>query len=227
MTVVFYDLDKTLLSINSAKIWAMALWRSGRISNWRALAAYTWLIKYNLGFSFGSLEQLQKVCHAFKGISENDFETFIIERFYKNMITKVQPMAFEKIAEHKNLGHKNVIITSSPRAIAKVVSEYLQMDDILATELELELDPNQNKIFTGNILGQFCFGRQKVNIAKKYLEKKFKESGLENCYFYTDSHTDLPLLKAVKFPIAVNPDFRLKRFAKKHHWRIEDWRKKV
>jgi phosphoserine phosphatase len=76
-------------------------------------------------------------------------------------------------------------------------------------------------LYTGNSVGPLCFGHGKLDAATAFCRDA--RVALSECAFYTDSFTDLPVLLAVREPIAVNPDRRLKRAAQRRGWSIVDW----
>jgi phosphoserine phosphatase len=76
-------------------------------------------------------------------------------------------------------------------------------------------------LHTGRPLGALCYGHGKVAHAEAYARER--GVALESCAFYTDSYTDLPVLERVGRPVAVHPDPRLARVAKRRGWRVEDW----
>jgi len=76
-------------------------------------------------------------------------------------------------------------------------------------------------MFTGHIRGKVLYGQEKVVIIRKLALEQGLD--LEKSYAFTDSHSDLPLLKIVGHPMIVNPDERLKRKAQLSHWKIYHW----
>jgi phosphoserine phosphatase len=86
---------------------------------------------------------------------------------------------------------------------------------VLSSELEVA-----NGMFTGKPAA-LCFGRHKVTLAEAWAERN--EVDLAASYFYSDSYNDLPMLERVGTAIAVNPDARLRRHARKRGWRVEQW----
>lgn len=218
--IAFFDLDKTLLSINSSKYWAFALRAQGRLTSRHILGALFWLTKYRFGWGQLDQKHIETLGKAFKGISADEMETYIQEHYLEELKSTVRPGAASAIEKHRRKGELCVMLTSSPQIIPNFVGKYLRMDAVLSTQLEWD----QDRIFTGNLLSEVCFAEGKVTAAKAFCAKK--SIPLEACFFYTDSATDLPLLEAVGHPICVEPDPRLKRLAMIRGWRIEDWGKR-
>ena len=77
-----------------------------------------------------------------------------------------------------------------------------------------------NGRFTGR-LERRCCGQYKVAVAEEFAE--IHGVNLEKSTFYSDSYLDLPMLNRIDTPVAVNPDWRLRRHAKKAGWQIAYW----
>jgi phosphoserine phosphatase len=74
--------------------------------------------------------------------------------------------------------------------------------------------------FTGKP-SALCFGHHKVTLAEKWADAQGID--LAQSTFYSDSYNDLPMLERVGRPVAVNPDARLRRHARRHGWPIQQW----
>ena len=81
------------------------------------------------------------------------------------------------------------------------------------------MDPQGN--LTGEPGEAICFGQGKVVLATKFLSER--GGSLEESIFYSDSFTDLPMMDAVGKAVAVNPDPKLRREARRRGWEICDW----
>ena len=87
------------------------------------------------------------------------------------------------------------------------------MDKIIATQLEYI-----DGICTGNFASPPVFGPEKMKRVLSFIKEI--GSDISTCSFYSDSYHDIPLLEAVADPVAVNPDYRLRREALKRGWKI-------
>ena len=92
------------------------------------------------------------------------------------------------------------------------------MEESLAAGLVMD----ENGLLTGDLDGPLCYGDGKVIRAEQWAEEAGVD--LDVSYFYSDSYSDIPMLERVGHPRVVNPDFRLRRIAKKKGWPILDWR---
>lgn len=216
MKIAFFDLDKTLIAENSAKLWLKRQWDNKQISLFVMLKATFWLTKYNLGLS-NLEEMMDKSLHIIKGYNHESIvkET---QEFYKESIKNLyRPKALEAITKHKQNGDIVALLTSCFDELSRLVQEELKLDYRLCSNLEVD----KNGYYTGKSMGPLCFGKNKIIFAKNLCDKL--KINLSDCIFYTDSATDLPMLLAVGNAVAINPDSRLKKIAYKNEWPIFDW----
>jgi HAD superfamily hydrolase (TIGR01490 family) len=149
-------------------------------------------------------------------VSETSVRERTLQFYLGEVRSQMRPGARRALEEHRGEGHRLVLLTSSSQYLSEAVSEELRLDGFLCNSFEVE-----GGFFTGRAVRPLCFGRGKVDHATRFA----KEHGvpLEQCAFYTDSFSDLPMLEAVGEPVVVHPDPRLRRAAKKRGWRIVDW----
>ena len=107
------------------------------------------------------------------------------------------------------------LATGSTIYAARPVASGVGIEHVLASELEVD-----GGKFTGRA-STLCFGRHKVALAEKWAQRHGIDLG--KSYFYSDSFNDLPLLERVGTAIAINPDARLARHARRRGWAIAQW----
>jgi HAD superfamily hydrolase (TIGR01490 family) len=121
------------------------------------------------------------------------------------------------VEAHRERGDILAIVTGASPYAARPLARLLRIDHVVASELEVD----EARCFTGNPILPLCYGEGKILRASRLADTHgFR---LEEATFYSDSVTDLPLLERVREPVAVNPDARLYRVAKKRGWRTERW----
>jgi HAD superfamily hydrolase (TIGR01490 family) len=125
----------------------------------------------------------------------------------------IAPRAVDQIDFHRRQDHRVVLISASTQFAVQPVAEHLHVD-FLCTRL---IDHDDE--LTGEVVDPPCYGAGKVVWAQRYAAEH--GAALSDAYLYTDSHSDQPLLDVVGHPIAVNPDVRLKRLARRRGWPIE------
>jgi fatty acyl-CoA reductase len=134
------------------------------------------------------------------------------------IITKSFPAGFRRVREHKKLGHRTLLITG---ALDVVVQETLKplFDDIVCARMAIA----PNGTYTGELTDAPPTGEARAMIMQEYAEAEGLT--LEESVAYADSASDLPMLEAVGFPVAVNPETRLAAIARKRGWLVEHWEK--
>jgi HAD superfamily hydrolase (TIGR01490 family) len=215
VSIAFFDLDRTLLAVNSASLWIQRELRAGNLRKVDAFKAAAWVALYQLGF--GDIEQvIERAVMTLAGKSEVDIQARSLAFFQEEVQARVRPGGLRVLDQHRESGHQLVLLTSSSPYLAAPIAKQLGLDGYLSNSFEV-----QSGAFTGRVIRPLCFGRGKVDHARRFA----KESGvgLEACAFYPDSYSDLPMLEAVGEPVAVHPDPRLARAAKKRGWPIVDW----
>jgi HAD superfamily hydrolase (TIGR01490 family) len=214
-TAAFFDLDGTLLSANSGSLWMAREWRHGRISPLQAVQGVFYLAAYRLGVV--DMEKVTiKALETVKGEQESLLRQWTRQWFEQEVIPHVAPRAPETVRRHRDEGHRLVLLTSSSVYESEAATEHFGLHDFLCMRYEV-----RDGRFTGDVVRPICFGAGKVHHAEKLAARH--GISLEESYFYTDSITDLPMLLRVGHPRAVNPDYRLRRRARREGWPILDW----
>ena len=134
--------------------------------------------------------------------------------------TIIRPMITEKakdlVNEHRSQGDQLLIITATNSFITKPIAALFGIEELIGTDLE-----EINNQFTGKIKGVASFQEGKVTRLNQWLDDKHLTlAQFDKTFFYSDSKNDLPLLKIVSHPVAVNPDATLNAEAKKNNWPI-------
>ena len=212
--IAFFDLDLTVLACNSATLWIRREVRLGFLPKRDAARAAIWIGLYQLGFAriesaiVGAIAQLE-------GADEAAMRARTLD-FWSEIADQIRPGATEAIARHLAAGHHLYLLTSSSNYISDPVVTLLGLDGALCTRFEA-----RDGVFTGRPDGALCYGPGKVDHANALAARL--GSSLADASFYTDSYSDLPMLESVGRPVAVHPDPRLSRHARRRGWPIEDW----
>ena len=215
MRLAFFDLDKTLIDVNSATLWIRRELREGNVSWWTALRGAFWIALYSVGFA--RMEPvLEEAIAGLKGLAVADVKART-KRFYDEEIQqRYRPGAQEAVRAHQAAGDVLVLLTSSSSFLSELVAEELGFAHVLCNRFEV-----RDGVLTGQKDGPLCFGAGKVGHAERLstaLSMPLRES-----VFYTDSYTDLPMLLKAGEPVAVHPDRPLRKEAQRRGWRIERW----
>ncbi len=216
MSIAFFDMDRTLLAVNSAAIWVRSEFKLGYLGKRKMLRAAGVLFKYHLGFADVEAP-LREAVSDLKGVSE--VELWARTRFFFEQQVKAhfRPGARAALKRHQDLGETRVVLTTSSVYLADCACRYLEMDDYLANAFEMD----DQDVLTGLPVEPLCFGEGKVEVAEVYASAR--DVRLKDCAFYSDSISDLPMLEAVGRPVCIGPDPKLKKIALARGWPIEDW----
>lgn len=209
---VFIDLDKTILSLNSGTVLVKKAHSAGIMRTRDLLNGLYLSILYKMEW-----RDTRKIINAMamwmKGHSEDLLSEFAARIVKDHLIDFIRQEMKEEIALHRSQGARIVMLSAALSYICDPIGEYLKMDHIISSHLEVK-----DGLFTGRPIGRLCFGAEKLKSLKLYCQNNPCE--LSNDYYYADSISDLHVLKVVGHPVCVDPDKRLARYAKKHHWRV-------
>ncbi|HJP16228.1 MAG TPA: HAD-IB family hydrolase [Acidimicrobiales bacterium] len=138
------------------------------------------------------------------------------EKFSELILSKSFPAAIRRVREHKALGHRTVLITGALDFIVEPLRPLF--DDIVCAELG-----QSNGAYTGEMTAVPPTGEARYQALYDYAQEH--DLDLRESIAYADSASDLPMLEAVGFPVAVNPETRLAAIARKRGWLVEDFKK--
>jgi HAD superfamily hydrolase (TIGR01490 family) len=138
------------------------------------------------------------------------------EMFSDLILTKSFPAAIRRVREHRRLGHRTVLITGALDFVIEPLRPLF--DDIVCARLRLDAGR-----YTGELVDVPPTGETRAEALADYAQQE--GLSLDQSVAYADSTSDLPMLEAVGFPVAVNPETRLAAVARKRGWLVEHWDK--
>jgi HAD superfamily hydrolase (TIGR01490 family) len=213
--IAFFDVDKTILAVNSGPLWVRREVRLGHLSRWQALRGFYWGILYALGVA--RMERfLASAVETLRGQREQDLRQRTIDFWREDVRALIRPAARAAIAAHRERGDRVYLLTTSSIYLSSEIAAELGCDGFLCNRMEVE-----DGLMTGRIVPPICFGPGKAHHAGRLAAEL--GVALSDCTYYGDSYSDLPMLLAVGTPVAVTPDQRLRREAKRRGFRIEQW----
>jgi HAD superfamily hydrolase (TIGR01490 family) len=211
----FFDLDGTLIAVNSGRLWLSHERSHRRLSVQDAAKGLAYLAAYKLGVVDVRMA-LELAAASLRDRLEHEFDEGVRE-WYARVVSPLRaPLAAHAIERHRAAGHRLVLITTSTSYQAAVAASDFGLDDHVGTRFAVEAGR-----FTGALVHPVPFGRGKVTLAEEYAERE--GISLEHSYFYSDSITDLPMLERVGHPRIVNPDPRLAWVARARSIPVLDW----
>ncbi len=214
-SAAFFDLDKTLMAGSSAMHFGRAAYRSGMVSRTRVLA---WGIDHLLfrlrGASDEQTEELLTlVREMLAGVPERD-----IARMGPGMLAailpRIYPQMLAEVRAHQDAGRATFIVSAAGHGLVEMLARVLGMDGGIGTRYAVDGDG----ILTGELDGPFIYGEGKVEAMRGFAASH--EIDLAASWAYSDSASDLPMLRAVGNPVAVNPDASLAEVAKQEGWQV-------
>jgi HAD superfamily hydrolase (TIGR01490 family) len=205
----FFDLDDTLTIKNSNSLWMD--WRLKR--DIRGIFELMVGLHNNYYYKRGILTGKKMNLYFYArtiGLNVNSYQK-MSERFFNDYgKNHIYPEAFNLIKAHKDKNIHTVIITAQDNFLAYPFFKYLEADYLISNKRII----SKNKI--KGIENPNCYGEGKIILAEKYLSER--NVHLKDCSFFSDSISDLPLFKKVKYPVAVNPDAELFKIAADLKW---------
>lgn len=213
MTLAIFDLDNTLLAGDSDHAWGQFLVEEGIVDAEHYRQAND---RFYQDYLNGELDIHRYLSFALEPLALHEPE--LLQKWRERFLeTKIRPMVLARakdlLDEHRRQGHTLLIITATNRFITEPVARLLEVDHLIATEPEMV-----NGRYTGAVAGVPSFQEGKVTRLQEWLEHHGEN--LDGAWFYSDSHNDLPLLKQVSHPVAVDPDPTLADYARQQGWTI-------
>jgi len=211
-----FDMDRTLLSTNSALLYTRYRRDRGEIGVWGTARVLYWLLQYGFGIIDAEKVALQAL-RDFTGRQEQSLGRSS-ETWFRNYVAQhIREHARRVVEHHRRCGDILAIVTGATIYAARPLARELGIDHLVCSELEIAADGS----LTGRPITPLCYGAGKVQRTRRLAEHL--GFSLEEAVFYSDSITDLPLLEQVGSPVVVCPDRRLRREALSRNWPIEQW----
>ncbi|WP_280563154.1 HAD family hydrolase [Chromohalobacter sp. 48-RD10] len=213
MSLAIFDLDNTLLDLDSDHAWGEFLIEQGAVDATTYRNANE---RFYQDYKSGDLDIMEYLALALQPLAENTPEQ-LAAWHQQFMASKIEPHILtrgeELLARHRAKGDRLLIITATNRFITGPIAERLGVDDLIAVDPEIQAGH-----YTGRVVGTPSFREGKVTRLETWLAEE--DATLEGACFYSDSHNDLPLLERVDQPVAVDPDAALREAAEQRGWRI-------
>jgi HAD superfamily hydrolase (TIGR01490 family) len=214
--VVFFDLDGTLLAVNSGRLWLAHEYRRGRLSARDVALGLGYLAGYTLGVvDLGAV--LRDASGTLEGLDAAALEAEI-HRWYDEVVHPRRAARADALVErHRDAGHHLVLITTASQYEADRAAARFGLDEAYGTRFSVD-----GGRLGGGVERPVPYGEGKLTLATRLL--RARGASLEAAWFYTDSITDLPLLQRVGNPRVVNPDGKLRRAARQLGYPVLDLR---
>ncbi|NLG46511.1 HAD family phosphatase [Gordonia sp. (in: high G+C Gram-positive bacteria)] len=213
----FFDLDKTVIARSSVLAFTKPFFEGGLLTRRAMLKSAIAQLQFLLASAEADqVERLRKhVTDMCRGWDAEQVREIVSETLDDVVRPTIFAEAAALIAEHKNAGHDVVLISASGIEMVEPIGELLGVDHVRASIMHIE---------DGHYSGElefYCYGENKAAAVRELADERGYR--LDDCYAYSDSSTDLPMLTAVGHPAVVNPDKALRQHASENGWEILDF----
>lgn len=207
MEAVFFDLDKTIISRSSSLALSRPMYRAGLVSRGQLLrGAYAQLVYALVGADERKMDRLKEgMLQLTRGWDREEVEQLVEEVLIDVIDPFVYQEALDLMELHRAEGRAIFIVSSSPEEVVRPLARHFGVAGVLATRA---------RIVDGKYTGElefYCYGEAKAQAIRELATERGID--LAASYAYTDSATDVPMLRAVGHPVAVNPDRDLRKEA--------------
>jgi|SRR5699024_699377 len=219
MTLAIFDLDNTLIAGDSDHLWGEFLVAQQCVDGATFKAKND---QFYQDYLNGELDIYAYVRFVLGVLAQHSLVELaaLHQQFMDEVITPIiLPKAHELIAKHREQGHFIMIITATNDFVTTPIADAFGVDHLIAVTAERD----ETGGYTGDVVGVPSFQEGKITRLNEWLAENPQYS-LKGSYFYSDSFNDLPLLRIVDHPIAVNPDDTLAAEAETKGWPILDLR---
>lgn len=212
--LALFDLDNTLLAGDSDYNWSLFLIRQGLLDE---KTHHERNEQFYLDYKNGNLDIYKFLAFQLKPLSEHSMAD-LNALHAKYMDSVIRPMMTQKaqdlVNQHKAQGDLCLVITATNSFVSKPIAQAYGIAHLIGTDPEMV-----NGAYTGGVAGVPSFQEGKVTRLKQWLAERGQQlADFEQSYFYSDSHNDLPLMKLVTHPVAVDADAKLTDYAQQHGW---------
>lgn len=215
MNLALFDLDHTLLPIDSDHEWGKFLVRRGVVDAQAHAAAND---RFFAQYQAGTLDPIEYLEFALGTLSR--FERAQLDQLHQQFMQEViqpvlLPQARNILQQHLDAGDLVAIVTATNRYVTAPIASALGVKHLLAALPEEQADGS----ITGKLLGPHSNGAGKITHTQNWLANMGKTlADFPKSYFYSDSHNDIPLMSIVSHPVATNPNSKLEAHARAQGW---------
>ncbi|MEO6204417.1 MAG: HAD-IB family hydrolase [Mycobacteriales bacterium] len=217
----FFDLDKTVIATSSTLAFGRPFYRGGLVNRRAVLkSSYAQFVYLLQGADATQMDRMRDYLKTLcAGWSVEQVNAIVAETLHELIDPQVYDEAVALFDEHHAAGRDVVIVSSSGAEVVGPIGEMLGVDHVVATQMVVE-----DGKYTGDI-AFYAYGEGKAVAMRELAAERGYD--LADCYAYSDSATDEPMLAVVGHPTAVNPDKALRRIAIEREWPIQQFQRPV
>lgn len=217
MKIALFDLDHTLLDGDTNILWIDHLAQRG-------LVAHDTIERQQAYMALYACERLDMAEYMDFHISVlrrrriSQWRPIVEDFVHSQLVPRLAPDTLATVELHRSAGHRMALVTATNSVLVGALGRVLDIHTI-ASEVEIEADRA-----TGRVLGRPSFREHKIARVQDWLGFPLDCDSVRESHFYSDSANDIPLLKAVSHPVAVNPDDKLRAMAERQGWPLRHWK---
>ena len=214
-SAAFFDLDKTLMAGSSGMHFARAATRQGIVSRRQLLRWGRDHLRYRLRGATDeeTKEVLKAARELITGVPAVQIDRMGTE-VMASILPHVYPQMLDEVYAHQDAGRPTFIVSAAGNDLVSALAQVIGADAGIGTRYEVDEEGR----FTGRLDGPFVYGKGKVDAMRRFADDH--DIDLQASYAYSDSASDLPMLRAVGHPVAVNPDAELATVAAQEGWDV-------
>jgi HAD superfamily hydrolase (TIGR01490 family) len=211
----FFDLDRTLMAGSSGMHFGRAAYRTGMVRRRQLLRWGIDHLRFRLRGSTDEQTEalLAEVKTLLQGVPARDIARMAPD-LLAGLLPRIYPQMLDEVRAHQDAGRPAFIVSAASHPLVELLARVLDMDGGIGTRYEVAPDGT----LTGDVDGPFTYGKGKVRAMERVAGEH--DLDLEASWAYSDSASDLPMLRAVGNAVVVNPDPELAGVAKQEGWRV-------
>lgn len=217
----FFDLDKTIIAKSSTLAFGRPFFQGGLINRRAVLrGSYAQFVYLLGGADEDQMDRMRDYLASLAaGWDVQQVRDIVSEALHELIDPLIYDEAASLIDEHHAAGRTVVIVSSSGVEIVEPIAEMVGADEVIATRMVV-----RDGAYTGDV-EFYAYGENKALGIRALAQQR--GWNLAQCYAYSDSATDVPMLEAVGHPVAVNPDRALRKIASERDWPVLVFRRPV
>lgn len=213
-----FDLDGTVLDGHSPVMLVETLFFSHAMPVRTGIAVAWWGLRYKMRLPHDQEAVRKRIFSLFAGRPTDEVD-HMLEHFYDDVVSKhVRNDARREIEAYQHDGIPVVLVSASFEAIVKRAANDLGAYAQISTQME-----EANGTYTGKVSGRSVQGVGKRDAFSEWADSACGVGNWEIVAAYGDHYTDEQIMLMARYPVAINPDNKLKRIASEHGWEIREW----
>jgi HAD superfamily hydrolase (TIGR01490 family) len=211
----FFDLDRTLMEGSSAFQFGRAAYRAGLMSRRQLVSDAIANVRFRLRGSTDqdTIELRDRISASLAGVRVRELER-LGAPVLAGILPRLYPQVLEIAHRHQDQGRRVYIVTAASSELAEILAQVLGFDGGIGSQFSEVVDG----VYTGKPTGLFIYRTGKATAIEELAARE--DIDLQLSYAYSDSESDLPMLRAVGHPVAVNPDATLARIGREEGWEV-------